>query len=418
MAYRKRRRCRGWGVGTAWVSLAPYTPPRFERAGRYVSYLRPERRDILGAVTLKIARTQVSSCAKPRLWTIYQNDKGILTDVHALSYEILDTTTLEKELDPDPVVAKTALPVDSCGVGGGKLSQGRYCIARTFAADFTLGKYTIRWYFTPEDGDDEIVVDEPLIITDQAHGSPDYYVTIQDMYDSGVSADLWTPKQVQAAIKQAQALVERATGRYFEPRYNPAARHDGRGGPKLLLREPIVAIEYVKSDYEYYLDFTLDEYYDTFLVCNRHMRGQLKPDDRNNPKIEFSYHSRPYGPLGRFPDGSHDVKIGGVFGYTDPTGAPMGETPEDILYVMKLLAWKYTPPANSEEADELQKQSKIISERTRDQAVTYATAQQMSGGGGGSGGGYNVGSLTYVTGDPAIDSILYRYKAGPYFTGA
>lgn len=368
-------------------------------------------------MTLKIARTQVSSCAKPRLWTIYQNAQGLMKDVFALSYEVLDTTTLEKQLDPDIVVVKTAIPVDACEVTGGKLSTGRYCIGTSFAADYDLGTYTLRWYFTPKDGDDEIVVDEPLIITDQAHGSPDYYVTIQDIYDSGVSPDLWTPTQVQKAIKQAQALIDRSTGRHFAPAYNANMRHDGRGGPKLLFREPIIAIESVASDYEFYLDFTFEEYLDTFYVYNRHMRGQLKPDDRNNPKIEFSYGSRPLGPVGKFPDGSQDVKVAGVFGYTDADGTPMGTTPEDILYVMKLLSWKYTPPTNSEEADMVNNEYKITSERTRDQAVSYSAAAAVGGGGGGGGGG-GIGTWTYVTGDPAIDSVLYRYKLGPYFSGA
>ena len=147
------------------------------------------------------------------------------------------------------------------------------------------------------------------------------------------------------------------------------------------------------------------------------MRGQAKPDDRNNPKIEFSYASRPYGANARFPDGSQDVKIGGVFGYTSPDGSPMGVIPEDILFVMKLITWKYTPPANSDEADMVNNEYKILSERTRDQAVTYSSSSS-SGGGGGGGGGTSVGTAIYVTGDPQIDGILYRYKLGPYFTGA
>ncbi len=363
----------------------------------------------------KIARTQSSTCAKPRIWFIYQNEYGFMKDVHAIAYEIFDLTVLENELDPPVMVAKTDLNPTSCTPEGGRLGNGRYCVGMTIPGDWDLGTYLIRWYVVPNEGDDEVTFDDEILVTDQAHGSPDYWVTVQDMYDSGVPEDVYTPKQVQKAIKLAQQLIEKTTGRSFEPVYKEL-KVDGRGRMKLILREPIVAIDTVSADYDIMFDWTWEDELESVVVYNRHMRGQLKPDDRNNPKLEFTFAMRPVGPWASFPDGSQDVRVSGVFGYTTPDGTPFGVLPEDIAWVLKKIAWKYTPPSNSPEAEELAQQYKIVGERTRDQTVTYANISQIKGGGSNGGGG--LGSATYITGDPEVDAILLRYRIGMYATGA
>lgn len=360
---------------------------------------------------LKMARTQVSSCKNPRLVFIYQNDKGVLTDVSALAYEIYDVSTLAKQLNPVEVVAKADVPVIACTLpDGGKLSTGRYVAGYTIPADWDLGEYVLRWYYTV-DGT-EYTIDEKLLITDEDHGSPDYYITIQDAYDSGIP-DTYTPAQVQTAIKAAQAFITRTTRRVFVPQYK-ALKVDGRGGPKLLLMEPIIAVESLMVNYEYF-DFSLEEayFYEDFKVYNRHIReGLIAPDDRNNPKIEFSYGSRPFGAFLRMPDGSQDISVVGVFGYTEPDGTPMGSTPADIVYVTKLLTNWYIVGPNTQEADDIKAAGKLISERTRDQSWTFASPTQIKGQTG------QMGSAGYFTGDPTIDGILYAYKAPAFHTGA
>ncbi len=361
---------------------------------------------------IKMARTQASTCKNPRLVFIYQNDKGVLTDVSALAYEIYDVSTLAKQLNPVEVVSKTTVPVAACSLPlGGKLSTGRYVAGYTIPEDWGLGAYTVRWYYTVDEI--EYTIDDKLLVTDEDHGSPDYYITIQDAYDSGISDVLYTPVQVQAAIKQAQAFITRATRRSFVPQYK-TMKVDGRGGPKLLLGEPIIAVESLMVNYEYF-DFSLEEayFYEDFKVFNRHIRdGLLEPDDRNNPKIEFSYGSRPFGAFLRMPDGSQDISVVGVFGYTEPDGSPMGSTPADIAYVAKLLTNWYIVGPNTQEAEDIKAAGKLISERTRDQSWTFASPTQIKGQVG------QFGGAAYFTGDPTIDAILYAYKAPAFHTGA
>ena len=136
----------------------------------------------------------------------------------------------------------------------------------------------------------------------------------------------------------------------------------------------------------------------------------LQPDDRNNPKIEMSYASRPRGAFGRWSDGSQDIKVVGVFGYTDPDGSPFGRTPELIQYVAKLLITLYVVPLASDKAWAKKNQWKIIEERTLEQSVRYGgvspTVAKLPG------------STAFFTGDDEIDGILLRYRVGPGMTGA
>lgn len=352
-----------------------------------------------------MARTQSSSATNPLLTFIYQNDKGFLKDVSALSYAVIDMSTLAKELNPVEKVAKTALDLVT-----NRLSKGRYFAPLTVGEDWDLGEYQVVWYYEYEDGDEQTLT-TPLLVTNEAHGPPSYYATVQDMYDAGLSTETYTVKMVRGALAKAQALLERWTGRVFRPQYK-TIRVDGGGGMKLRLREPIIAIEALELEAEYVNGYIFEDEDEDVRVYNRHIRlGQLHPDDRNNAHIDYSYASRPLGAEGYFPDGAQDAKVTGVFGYTEPDGSPLGCTPALVRDLTMKIALLHVDGAATDDAWFAKNKWKLTEERTRDQSVKY-------GGVGSSASTYaGAGSSAFFTGDPEIDALILSLKAGPAMMG-
>lgn len=355
------------------------------------------------------ARTQVSTAANALVSFIHQNAYGYLADVESLAYAVFDISSPAKELAPVEVVARTELSVELAPTGQ-KLSTGRYFAPLEIGEEWDLGTHQLIWYY--DLGDGEIEVKDTLVVTDEAFGPPLWYIGVQDVYDAGLDPDEFTTVQVRTAIKRSQEYIDRVTGRHFAPVYK-TLRVDGRGGPKLRLREPIIAVESVSPDDEYITDETLLRYSTGHTVYNRHIRlGMLAPDDRNNPKIEISYGSRPFGPYGRWPDGSQDVRVAGVFGYTDPDGSPYGRTPELIQTLTKLLVSLYIFPLGSADEHKVKNQWKVVEEKTDLQSVrfggTAASSTVYKG----------PGSSAFFTGDDEIDALLLQFKAGPGMTGA
>ena len=354
-----------------------------------------------------MARTQSSTASKPLLSFIHQNTYGYLADVEALSYAVFDLTTPANELSPVAKVAKTAINLDAAPAGR-RLGTGYYYAPLTIGADWTLGLYKVVWYY--DTGAGEVEMTTALTVTSADHGPPDYYVSVQDLYDTGLDPDEFSVAAVRAAIKRASELIDRATGRHFAPVHKTLIV-DGRGGPKLRLREPIIAVEYV-SPFDEYIELSdLSQYSSGYIVYNRHIRlGMRAPDDRNNPKIELGYASRPFGARNRFPDGSQDTRVKGVFGYTEPDGSPYGKTPDEIVYVAKLIALLYSTPAASDEAWFKKNTWKVTGERTRDQEVRYNGVNPLLA--------KAAGVAGFITGDDEIDSILLAYRVSPGMTGA
>lgn len=353
-----------------------------------------------------MARTQASTAANPLLTFIYQTpDKGFMRDVSSLSYSVVDVSTLANELNPVEKVAKTSINLVT-----NRLSKGRYFAPLTVGGDWTLGDYQVVWYYAYDGGAEQTMV-TPLVVTDQAHGPPSYYATVQDVYDAGLSPDTYSVKVVRGALAKAQALLERWTGRVFRPQYKTILL-DGGGGMKLRLREPIIALEILELEEEYVRGYIYEEEDREIHVYNRHIRrGQLHPDDRNNPRIEYSYATRPLGSLGEFPDGSQDAKVTGMFGYTEPDGSPLGCTPPLVRDLTVKIALLHVDGAATDDSWANKNKWKITEERTRDQHVKY--------GGVGSTSKIHVGpgSSAFFTGDEEIDTLILSLKAGPAMVG-
>lgn len=354
-----------------------------------------------------MARTQVSSAANPLIMFIYQDPvTALMKDVTSLAYAVIDTSTPAKELTPTTKVARTDLVLADV-----RLSVGRYFAPVAPQAGWDLGDYQVVWYYEVDNGDEQTLT-TPLHVTDEAHGPPSYYATVQDVYDSGLSTDEYTVKQVRAALAKATAQLESWTGRRFRPEYR-VVKIDGGGGMKLRLREPVIAVESIKLEDDFLCYSTLLDWEYALHVYNRHIRlGQLSPDDRVNPRIEYANSTRPMGAVGYFGDGSQDIRVTGVFGYTEPDGSPTGGTPAVVRDLTVAIALLHVDGAASPDAWKTKNKWKLTEERTRDQTVKY-------GGGGSQNGSIYVGpgSTAYFTGEPDLDASILSLKVGPGMLG-
>ena len=353
-----------------------------------------------------MARAQASTATNPLLTFIYQTpERGFMKDVSALSYAVVDISTPAKELNPTEVVAKTSIDLVTS-----KLSKGRYFAPLTIGEDWDLGDYQVVWYYEYEGGDEQTLV-TPLVVTDEAFGPPSYYATVQDVYDTGLSPVTYTVKNVRGALAKAHALIERWTGRVFRPQYK-VHRVDGCGGMKLRLGEPIIAVERIDVEDEYVQGYLFEEEDSELHIYNRHIRyGTLAPDDRNNPHIDYSYATRPLGPLGRFSDGALDVKVTGMFGYTEPDGSPLGCTPPLVRELAVKIALLHVDGAATDDAWFAKNKWKITEERTREQSVRYGSVGSSAS------TFVGPGSSAFFTGDPEIDGLILSLKVGPAMMG-
>lgn len=354
-----------------------------------------------------LARLQSSSCANPVL-DIYMQVSGVLTNVFELQFQIYDKTSgVGVQVYPATLGDRTTVVIGTDCPTGDRLSTGRYVARWTAPSNQNIGAHYIKWYFRLNSGSPEQTFIEEFEVLADVSPSIDpnaNYCLVQDLRDEGYTntttyPDVW----IQQRIGLSSRFIEAATRRFFYPKLL-TIRMDGTGGPKVLLFDPIIAIEYVRQEIATYgADYSLLEA-DAYRVYNRHLTQQLfEPDDRNNPKIELVNpvsirgHGGAYYPL-VFPRGQQNVEIKGYFGYTDYDGTARGKTPDLIRHACKLLTKKHlgklAVSAGSIDT------SRLISERTRDQSYTLAAPNSGQ-----------VGAL--FTRDPDIDYVLSYYQRPP-----
>jgi len=208
------------------------------------------------------------------------------------------------------------------------------------------------------------------------------YASLTDLRAEGVTPAEASDKRLRRLIREASALIDAVTGRFFEPRRMTLAL-DGTGTKTLWLGVPVIQVERVRvsggvvpaGDY---------------VVYNRHLtQGLQDPDDREQPRVVFR------GPL---PRGPQLVEVAGVFGYTDQGGGRHGRTPELIRRACILLVVRDLARLGDREArEEAEARRRIVSEKTRDQAVTYEKPERG-------------GPAGELTGDVEVDRILALYR--------
>lgn len=351
-----------------------------------------------------IARSQSSSKDTPILDAWVRNG-GFLVDPYSLSFRIYDTSDDTKRLVPVQVFPADPAQAHAVDLTTDKVGLGHFAAAWTASAGETLGRHMIRWYLKLASTSTEWVwTREFEVLAGAGYGAeiPSSYCMLCDLREQGISAATYSDARVLLLANEASRFVERCTGRHFDPRALTLTV-DGAGGPLLMLDTPIIGIDDI---------VVLDPWADAvdisdvdYRVYNRHLsKGMLLPDDRDNPKVELTYGSiemdgdEAFIPRLRWPKGSQNISITGAFGYTDPDGSPAGCTPREISKVTMMLVYRDLLLLTDADRDERTRGHLVTSMTTRDQQVMMKF------------GGDVKWACTAFTGDPAIDTIIARYR--------
>lgn len=329
---------------------------------------------------------------------------GCLQDVSAAYFQIFNS--LGAQIYPAQAGEKQAVDLVAHKIGTG------YYAAVWNSAQAAVGLYSIKWYVTPiAAGSEENIFEQEFEVVTAPYKGRNY-TTIQALRDDGLSATRVPDAAASRLIVTASEYVEMYTGRVFCP-IPKTIRVDGTNGRSLLLDEPIVAIKGLAvSLVSQFTSSDLQVMEDTFRIYNRHLTlGLLNPDDREAPKLEFVHDDDLKGvnyvvPTSGYrltqliwPRGQQNVRIEGVFGYTEPDGSWCGKTPGLIQLVTRLLCFRYSHRPGTPARDDDVKRARIQAEHTKDQGYVLGRAT----------------SATSYTGDPEIDGILVAFTRPPKF---
>lgn len=365
-----------------------------------------------------IARGQTASPQNPIL-DLYTVQNGALVDVAVLEFQIFDVTGAPTQVFPVAPGTRQALDPTTDAPAGDRLDLGHY--AATWTPDLAepLGAHEIRWFFQLNPGDPEQSFTEPFDVVAQVTATPtNGYASVADVRAEGVPSSgvgAVSDARIIAAIEIASRLIDGYTGRFFNPR--PATyRLDGTGRRGLLLGNPIVSISSVTLlGLEAVPTLPLEA--SDYRVYNRHLtQGLLEPDDRESPKIELVSVDERYETgfiaeselhLYRFPKGTQNIEVSGLFGYTEPDGSPTGRTPLLITRACVLMVLRQLPLATDPDAADALNAWRLTELRTRDQTIKWANPADLGARGAGP-----------FTGDPEIDGILLQFVAPPFLGAA
>lgn len=353
-----------------------------------------------------LARGQASDCANPVL-DLFTHVNGVLTDVAELGFQIFDVSDPAKQQSPVQVHPATlgdraVVDVANLCPAGDKLSTGHFVARYTPPLGEVLGTHEVRWFFKLTPSSPEQTFKEEFEVLAEVAGTGQLaYCPIQDLRDEGFTAQQVSDVRLSRLIELASRYIDNVTERFFEPRQQ-TLELDGRDSADLLLGEPIIAVEEIRILDQGIGGVPVTGLVDpsSYRVYNRHLTERLaKPDDRDNPKISFLRDgAEPRRLLGRgffFPRGVQNVRVAGVFGYTEADGSSTGRTPLLIRETCKRLVAREMPLlSDAGRREDAQQRWRLIEEKTRDQS-------------------YKLDRLALTgafTGDPAIDNVLVQFK--------
>lgn len=278
------------------------------------------------------------------------------------------------------------------------------------------GRRTVRWFAVLEDGGPEVTW---TTRTERLQGGPlpnygvPYYALISDLRAESFAPGVLSDSRAATLLSLASRYIEAFTGRRFVA--EPKELHlSGSGSARLQFSEPIVGIEVDGVSVDLggaVISTSLPYSRENLRIYSRHLTERLtQPDDRQNPKIES------YLPIGiayrawnsrhlsayAFPEGSQNIAVRGVFGFTEPDGSPMGCTPMLIRHAAMLLVRRHMLGGGIG-AGGGAGGGVVTQEKTRDQSVSYAAPGSIGSGRAGS------PLLGAFTGDPEIDTILAMF---------
>lgn len=368
-----------------------------------------------------LARGQASDCSNPEL-DLFTKVNGILTDVYSLEFVIEeDVTNPGSPVQVYPGAGRETVDVGTLCPTGDKISTGHYIAKWTPELTEPIGTHIIRWYFKLTASSPEQTFSEEFeILAEATASSSDGYCTVAQLRAEGVPStgvNAKTDAELQELITRVSKKIDKFTGRFFEAR-SMDFKVDGTGRRGILLGDPIIDITTITILGD---DLTADQDVDLndVRIYNRHISQNLtNPDDRDSPKIEFlevderndfgSHRAHYLFHPHRWPEGTQNVQIVGIFGYTEYDGSPYGQTPEDIAEAACLMVLRLLDPAYSSryKRDDAMNRWRVTEYKTRDQTIKYADPSKFGVGPAGFGG---------YTGDPYIDSILAQYTRPPIF---
>ena len=339
---------------------------------------------------------EASSATNPLLPFFYQF-RGFLANVANLRFEVYAVNGTDK-------LAEDTLDVQAVEDGGCRIATGYYFIPLD-PEDLELeaGAYDLLCYYKVNTGDAEKAASYVFEVLDKST------FRIGAAYKSYVPSTITTLEgfslaERQRALHDASKFVDFLTTREFFPRYMDLLHTMQESGPTIWLFQPVIGINQIAvtttgilpgSEDDYLLDLSMTRVY------NRHINGLLAPDDRMDPRIalELTDSVDRFFLVNTLPKGELNVKITGVFGYTDPDGTPTGGVPAPLQFVVEQLAYrKLADPSGTDPL--LWNPSAIKKAKTRDQEIHFDTLIS--------------GANSELTGNARLDSILAQYMRPPY----
>jgi hypothetical protein len=366
-----------------------------------------------------LAQGQTNGAFAPELVFYAGNDAGHLVDLGALEFQIFRANDEASRIAPVQVYPTT--PGTRAAVGltlnsQDRLGIGRYVPAYTVASNEPVGLHEIRWFWRFVDQPEQQARKLFDVVAGGAAalGLGPSYALLSGLRAEGVPSAGWgsiSDTRLQVSIVLASQYVNMITGRRFGP-YYARQQLNGRSSRALFFGEPIIAIEAVGIDTAPNFRGDLAVEPELYRVFNRHLRGMIQPDDRENPHIEFVHSEDLLGMRGYagsaayglsslvWTSGVQNCDVFGVFGYTDPDGTPWGDIPGLISHAVKLLVFREMCLFWDVDCrEDWRRRWQLTGERTRDQSYTLADPKTWGA----------------FTGDPEIDTILARYMRPPTF---
>ncbi len=347
-----------------------------------------------------------SSTASSPLLDCWTPADGLLVDPDAgsLKFKITDVSTEDLECDPVTVIPLTTVNMTTDRIGTG---LGHFAAVFVVPNDASVGAHEIEWTwtyngaaFTYRQRFDIL----PAVPKNLPHAG---YILVSDLRAHGFDANTISNVRALKLIASQSAYIDLVCERVFVP--TPMdMKIDGSGSRVLLVGQPIIALSslLIGDDALTLVPTDVRE----VVIYNRHLSGMLSPDDRHAPRLELrdpfplpgEYFSNGYVSMNvpvrlAFSRNCQNVRIRGIFGYTDPDGSPLGKTPEGIRQAALLLVARNGALLSDTEADfDAKYKNRVTGMVTADQSITFSPK------------GLGEGAFTS---DIEIDRLLEQYRA-------
>lgn len=339
----------------------------------------------------------------------------LLTDVASLEFRIFDISTPAKKGTPVQVYPATAGtyetldPTTDFGVGGHRVSTGRYYAPYTVPLSSAIGDHRIEWRFQLSAlAPFETLSEEFFVMQAATLAAQPTYCSVSDIRAEGFTDPVKYPEaRILMLIEMASRWIDKWTQRWFYPQEftesNPMIL-EGAFSRTIHLEIPIIEVTKLSIENQGTVNASLSDIdAGEYRVYNRHIsQGLLRPDDRENPKISFIQNRIPeIVKTGLFPSplvfgrGRLNVFLEGKFGYTDPDGSPCGKTPEAIRFATCLLVIRELR-LESEACEKLNDLNRWRITSDKEGSTTVKLQDYWLRGA--------------FTGDPRIDNIIMMYK--------